>query len=255
MITRIRKELWGQKTLFLAGYVMIFMAQFAMVFLQLGNYMCIPCIMDAFAWISYNMTSTIYIMVMLITIGLLKGIAQPETLLRQTRLRKVWIYGVIKVGTISFLMAIMNLLGTMMVGRMISSQWCNWESEDSAFFFVLGKITNEVDILLIIAVYFSSSFLGFFVSSMIPLLTYWLCNSVFSGLLISTLINAVGNLKKYNYDWKRGVFYNNIYYGIDIRYQFLFPILLIALMFLVGLMLKRKDFLPGKLRQEKEVSI
>lgn len=251
MMRRIRKELCAGKNYLIMGCVLIFLTQLALAVLQLSAHRYTSCILDAFAWISYNMPSTIYMIAMLITTGMTKSISQADRIVRNKSFHSMWVYYFFKTGMISGILAVFHLVSTFFIGWITSGSFCNWSQTDSYCYYAIGTTLEYVNIPMILLTYFLSSFLGFFASALIPVLSWWLCGSYAYGIAVSAFLNLFGDYRKFDYVWFRGVFYHNIAGGIQIKQQFLYPMLVLIAIYVLGGLRRKRDFLEKGALQER----
>lgn len=251
MIRRIRKELCAGRNYLFLGCMLIFLTQFALAILQLSAHICTPCILDAFAWVSYNMPSTIYMIVMLITVGMTKSISQSDRIVRNKNYHFMWAYYFLKTGMISGVLSVFHFASTFFIGWITSDVFCNWQQTDSYCYYAVGTTLEYINIPMIFFTYFFSSFLGFFASSLIPVLSWWLCRSYGYGIAAAAFLNLFGDYRKFDYVWSRGVFYHNIVKGIQIKQQFLYPMLALIALYALGTFCRKRDFLEKGVLQER----
>ena len=231
---RICKELFAEKQILFCAMILMLIVQYALNILQKSAHLYEDCIMDSFVWVSDSMQGTSYLIVMAVVIIEIKDSYKPDRICRSKSLNSIWIYHVLKSGMISFVLAVFNVFGTYLVGRSASDKLCIWDSTNSYCYFVIGKTLENVNYGLVIFTFFLSSLLGFWISALIPLLTAWYCDSYLIGAVLCALINFFGEFTYVKYDTLRDVSYSNIYKGVDVRYQFIYPFLIILLFLVIG---------------------
>lgn len=240
---RICKEVFAEKQILFLSMAFMLIVEYALNILQKSAHLYEDCIMDAFVWVSYNMQGTSYLIVMVAVIITVKDSYKPDRIVRAKSFNYIWVYNVLKSGMFSLILAVFNVAGTYLVGRIASDKLCIWDSTNSYCYFSIGKTLENVNCGLIIFTFFLSSLLGFWISALIPLFTAWYCNSYLIGAVICVFINFFGEFTYVKYDTLRDVSYSNIYQGVDLKYQFIYPFLIILLFLVIGCFKNKRDFI------------
>ena len=130
----------------------------------------------------------------------------------------------------------------------MAEKLCNWDSRESYCYLILGRVLEDVNCTGIILVFFFLGFLGFWLSALMPILTSWYFNSYFPGVILAIAVNFIGDNSNFEYDMLRDVSYYNIYKGIDVKYQFIYPVLVILLILVAGWLKNKKDFIAKSVK-------
>lgn len=245
MIRRINKQLLAEKNLLMTGIALLFLSVFAMVAIQLIGATSNTCFMDAFPGVSYNLPLSIYPPAMFIIIVITKDELRTERVIRQTNLETLWFYLVIKTGFASLILTAGTFLATCIAGLFLADSFCNWAEPDSLCAWLTHQTIENVNYGAVMTVYFFCILLGIWVTGLIPVLMYWLCNSYVAGVILSLMVCLGGNGANpaTAYNANRGVFYTTISAGIDTRYQFWYPLFIILILTVFGCSRGKRDFL------------
>ncbi len=84
---------------------------------------------------------------------------------------------------------------------------------------------------------------GMYVVGMVCLISYWFFNNYIAGAIIALALCIGGTGLQINYNSKRGITYDMIYQGIDPRYQYIYPLLLVVVLAAFGLLKQKREFL------------
>lgn len=243
MIQRILKEVAAEKKVFFTGAAIICIFQAATIIIQLRLHLYRGCILDAFAWSSTYFPLCVYPAAMCIMIAMTKDFLHPDRVLRNRTFHLLWVEVWIKSGIISFFLAAAAMAETLIFGRTLGKEFSVWDRTDSYCYYAIGKTMEHVDIAKILLAAFLLLFTGIWLTSVIPLLVKWFFHHYFAGILISILINLGGLTLRTAYTSARNLFYGNIYQGIDMRYIFIYPGILLLLFLIAGCFLQKRDFL------------
>ncbi len=241
----VRKQLWAERNILLVGILMLFISMFFIINIQLSRYSSEKCFMDAFCWVSYNMPTNIYPVSLFITIVLTREEFALNKVLRWKKQQLLWRHLTVKVAWISMVCSFAVFGITCILGGMISQNFCNWNQPGTLCVHVLNTTLENVNYIGIMLVYFFCVLFGMYFVGILPILSFWMCKSYIPGIMLAIFICVGGNEITQNYNGKRGVFYNNLLDGIDIRYQFLIPVIVSTFAVIIGYRYRRREFLDG----------
>lgn len=250
MVRRAIKELSAEGWLLFGGMLACFGCVYALTIFGTSAGLCEGCIMDAFAFTSRLLPGTVCLIAMLVIVAAGRAQERPERVVRQKKLSSVWIYTMVKTALAAAFFSICIFVATLAVGRILSDQMFTWNQIDSYFAFFLGKTTTEINYGMIFLAYISECFFGIFLAAALARLIQWYTMSGLSGVFLTVIIYMGMDIRGWFWDERRDVFYKNIYDGIDVRYQFIFPAAAAVLICVAGLMKDRRDFLAKEKQEE-----
>lgn len=237
------KQLIAERRVILSAVGLLFLSAFAMVALQLQGFPDTTCFMDAFPAVSYHMTMAIYPIAMFTCIALTKDEFSSDRVLRRKTQSGLWMYLVLKVGVICALLGVGAFLATCFMGLIIGNTFFNWDQPDSFCTTISGELFESLNCGAVMLTFLFCVLLGMYVVSMICLTAYWLFRSYVVGALLGLAVCIGGQGPVISYNANRGVFYSNLTSGIDTRYQFWYPLLVVIILAAIGMMKRKREFI------------
>lgn len=243
MIQQLFKQMFAEKRIFLAAAILLFAASFAATAIQLRGVSDSTCFMDAFPAVSANMRYAIYPIGIFIIIALLKDEFSISNVLRRKNQLNLWVYLVLKTGLISIYLSIATFISVSIVGLIIGNSFCNWNDPASFCVYFTNLYFGNINITMLLITFFLCILSGMYVVGMVCLISYWFFNNYIVGAIIALALCIGGTGLQINYNSKRGITYDMIYQGIDPRYQYIYPLLLVVVLAAFGLLKQKREFL------------
>lgn len=237
------KQMFAEKRMLIAAFVLLFAASFAATAIQLQGVSDSTCFMDAFPAVSANMRYAIYPIGIFIIIALLKDEFLVSNVLRRKNQLNLWIYLVLKTGLISIFLAITTFVSVSIVGLMIGNSFCNWNEPSSFCVYLTHLYFENINITMLLVTFFLCILSGMYVVGMICLASYWFFDNYIIGAIVALALCIGGTGLKINYNSNRGIAYDVVYHGIDPRYQYIYPFLLVAVLAACGFLKQKREFL------------
>lgn len=235
--------MFAEKRIFLAAAILLFAASFAATAIQLRGVSDSTCFMDAFPAVSANMRYAIYPIGIFIIIALLKDEFSISNVLRRKNQLNLWVYLVLKTGLISIYLSIATFISVSIVGLIIGNSFCNWNDPASFCAYFTNLYFENINITMLLITFFLCVLSGMYVVGMVCLISYWFFNNYIAGAIIALALCIGGTGLQINYNSKRGITYDMIYQGIDPRYQYIYPLLLVVVLAAFGLLKQKREFL------------
>ena len=243
MIRRVLKELWAERSLLVFSLIFMFILSLGLSVFQLNNYSWESCGMDAFTFSSEWMAVSVFIVSSFISISINKNNFKPERVVLSEKNSSVWNYTVVKTVGMSLVMAVFIFVIVFLVSKMFFADFFNWDAEESVFHYLTGYQMNDINYAAIFLAYFFQSFFGICTAAIIPLISFWYFKSYMIGALFIVVFNLIGMALGADFIYEQNVFYDKMINGMDIRYHFIFPAIVLVILMVVGSMKTKRDFI------------
>lgn len=243
MIKRALKELMTEWRvmlfcLFLMFVVMIGLSKFQTDFIGIQG-----CGMDAFAFSSEWMSTGVFIVCIFLSISINKNNFKPQRVVLSKKNSSVWNYTIIKTVIVSLVMSAFVFIITALVSITGFSVFFNWNLEESVFFLFTGYVMKDINYPVIFIAYFCQAFFGICTAALAPMLTFWAFKSYMAGAAITTIAILVGNASGAEFIYGQNVFYDKMINGMDARYHFIFPAIVLVILMAAGSLKTKRDFI------------
>ena len=245
MIKRMYIQIKNDKGLHISIISMIVITQTILLCIIYQNDKLLPCFLDVFCLSSAHMGYMLTPFVAVISIYALKYNFNTMHILKETKLRNIWKQVSIKLGLIAIEIAVVSVVVVAILGNLLSDYFFTWNVYESIYSWYTESIIafENVSYLYIVLVYVLQVFFMSYTSMMITVFTYWLFKSYILGLGISTLYFATGYLLGLPFVMYSGPNYYTISQEFSVKYQIIYPlIVLLGIYFLGCILVKKRDF-------------
>lgn len=243
MIKKVIKELLADWKAMLFCLIVMFIIMLGISKFQFDYSEAEFCGMDVFSLSSRFMASCVFIICSFLSITLNKGNFKPQRVVLSQKISSVWNYTIIKTIIISLVMSVFIFMITFLCSIIGFSDFFNWNSENSFFYHLMGRIVEDINYPILFITYFCQAFLGICTAAIAPMLTFWLFKSFVAGAAAITVLILAGGASGAEFIYGRNIFYDKIINGIDIRYHFIFPAIVLVILMVAGSLKTKRDFI------------
>lgn len=243
MIKRVLKELlteWRVMlfSLFLMLIIMLGLSLFQTGFSQLDN-----CGMDAFAWSSRWMAYGVFILSIFCSININKNNFKPQRVVLSKKNSSVWNYTIIKTVIMSLIMSMFIFMVTAIISITCFESFYNWDLSESVFYHFTGYRMNSINYPIIFIAYFCQAFFGICTAAIAPMIIFWFFKSYGVGAAISTIVILAADVSGSEFIYGQNVYYDKMINGMDSRYHFIFPVIVLVILMVAGSLKTKRDYL------------
>lgn len=243
MIKRAIKELlteWRVMlfSLLLMLIIMLGLSKFQTDFTQFQG-----CGMDAFAFSSRRMALGVFVISIFFSITINKNNFKSQRVVLSKTNSSVWSYTVIKTIIMSLVMSLLVFAVTALVSITCFNEFFNWNSEESVFCLKTGMVMSNINYPIIFIAYFCQAFFGISTAAIAAMLIFWIFKSYIAGAAITTIVIIAGDISGAEFIYGQNVFYDKMIKGIDIRYHFIFPAIVLVVLMVAGSLKAKRDYI------------
>ncbi len=246
MTKRMYIQIKTDKGLHISIVSMIVITQTILLCIIYQNDKVLPCFLDVFCLSSAHMGYMLTPFAAVISIYALKYNFNTMHILKETNLRNIWKQVSIKLGLVAMEIAIVSVVVVGILGNLLSDYFFTWNVYESIYSWYTDSIIayENVSYLYIIFAYVLQAFFISYTSMMITAFTYWLFKSYILGLGISTLYFATGYILGLPFATYSGPNYHTIGQEFSTKYQIIYPLAVLLVIYLLGYVLvKKRDFI------------
>lgn len=243
MIKRVLKELFAERWIIIAGLILMFILILALTKFQLSYSNVEICGMDAFAFCSRCMVVSVFPVSCLLNISVNKNNFKPQKVVLSEKNSAVWNYTVVKTVIISFAIAVCIFVITLLCSVIFFDEFFNWSSKNSFFYLFTGYLIDDINYIMIFAAYLCQSFFGICTAAMVPMITFWFFKSYALGAVGTIIIISAGEISGAEFIYGQNINYDKILKGIDIRYHFIYPAIVLIILMIAGSLKTKRDYI------------
>ena len=244
MIKRVFKELFMEWRIVAAYLIVMFALMFAISKLRLDNFAFAECCgMDAFACASQVLPESVFPICCLLSISVNKNNFNSERVVLSKSNSSIWNYTVLKTAVLSILMAVFIFIVTFFVAELGFSEFYNWNSEKSNLYDNTGYTLDNVNYLMIFTSYFCQVFYGIYTASIMPMAIFWYVRSYIISAVGTVIILFTAIFAGTDFIYGQNIYYDKMIYGMDMRYHFIYPVIVLIIIILVGSLKKKRDYI------------
>lgn len=243
MIKRVLKELLTEWRVMLFSLLLMLIVMLGLSKLQIDYLQFQVCGMDAFAYSSRHMALGVFVISIFFSISINKNNFKSQRVVLSKKNSSVWNYTIIKTIIMSLVISILVFIVTALVSITCFSDFFNWNSEESVFCLMTGKLMSNINYPIVFIAYFCQAFFGICTAATAAMLIFWFSKSYVAGAAITTIVIIAGEVSKTELIYGQNVFYDKIIKGIDIRYHFIFPAIVLIILIVAGSLKTKRDYL------------
>ena len=244
MLRRILYELRNQMAAVIGIMLLALCIQTIVVLLNADREAYDLCMMDGFSLSSIYMESTTVPIIALAVIVSLKDNFNSVRVIQEKNIRGLWIYVYIKIAVISFICAFISTVYCGILGKIISDRLYSWDSMRSIYVWFSGEALSEYSYIYLITMYLVDLLIKTVIVSALSLTSYWMVNSYILGFIAGAGAGIAGDWFQLMWSEYTGAGYVAVINGIDIKYQYIYPIVIFVILFFIGFIVSKRDFLP-----------